>query len=119
MTGVEEISLFGLSREQNIRVHLLYSDGTASFLSKLFANPNPNDPVTNADWSKWDLTSDLDLGKTLVGIELGIDTGGLNAGNAAWIDDVVVRATPVPEPASLAALGIGATALLRRRSRRS
>ena len=66
VTGVEEISLYGLSREQDIRVNLLYSDGTAGFFARFFTIPNLNDPVTNADWSKWDLTSDLDPAKTLI-----------------------------------------------------
>ncbi|RYG21038.1 PEP-CTERM sorting domain-containing protein [bacterium] len=115
VTNVEEISLYGLSRDQDIRVHLLYTDGTADFLSKYFTIPDLNVDPTNADWVKWDLTSELDLGKTLKGIEVGIDTGGANRGYDAWVDDITVRATAVPEPGSMVALGLGVAALLRRR----
>jgi hypothetical protein len=46
-------------------------------------------------------------------------TSDVSVSSVGWlVDDVKMTVAPVPEPASLAILGIGALALLRRRSRR-
>jgi len=40
-----------------------------------------------------------------------------NSSSSAWLDNVSIQAQPVPEPATTAAFGLGAAAMLRRRRR--
>ncbi len=115
VTGVEEISVNVMSVDQRFLVYLRYTDGTADLFSRQVFSASP--VLDNAvDWNHWDLTADLDLNKTLKGIDVRVDMGDLNSGYAAYIEDVVVRATPVPEPATLAALGLGLAFLRRRKA---
>lgn len=63
-------------------------------------------------WTKFDFVSDLNMAKTLTGIRLYGNSGG-----TTQYDDFTVNVNPVPEPASLAVLGLGAAALIRRRKK--
>ena len=68
----------------------------------------------SASWEHYDVTSSLDAGKTLVGIGLWGYLGGSAAEDRSFYDDAVVNSS-VPEPATMAVLGLGVAALLRRR----
>jgi hypothetical protein len=81
-----------------------YSDATEGF--EVFA-------PSNANWNKYDITADLVAGKTLIGFGVNGYTGGGTAPDFVFADDAMVNA--VPEPATLAALSLGALALVRRR----
>lgn len=87
-------------------VQLDYSDSTSSqFIIT----------ETNTDWQQFNVTSSLTSGKTLVGFGIWGFLGGGAGEDRTYLDDAVINA--VPEPATLAAIGIGAAALLRRRRR--
>lgn len=87
-------------------VNLHYSDGSSS--TPILFSPD-------TEWRKWTFT--LDTGKSLTGIEIfGTEAGAGSPDPVVWVDDVTVDV--VPEPATLAALGIGLLAL-RRRTKRS
>ncbi len=64
------------------------------------------------------------LGRTITGanaftIDSVVMGSGLSSGTqSAFYDDFTVEANPVPEPATLAALGVGAAALVRRRAKK-
>ena len=87
-------------------IDLLYTDGTDSLF---FATP------TATSFVKYDLTGMLDPGKRLTTLQVYGYDGGTNG--PTWLDDVTVNVQPTPEPATLAALGLGAAAMLRRRKR--
>jgi len=83
-----------------------YLDG--SFSSESIFNADTN-------WTKHSLT--LDSGKKISGISFSGNQGPLGEADPRfYVDDVIVDL--VPEPTSMAALGLGAVALLRRRTRK-
>ncbi|RYG25587.1 PEP-CTERM sorting domain-containing protein [bacterium] len=84
-------------------VALQYSDFSESYT---LAMP------TNTGWNNYDLTGLMTPGKTAVGFVVYGYSGGSNG--PTWIDDAKVVAA-VPEPGTIAALGLGAAAMLRRR----
>jgi len=72
--------------------------------------------TTTTTWTKFDFTSLVDTSKSLSGIRAwGYTSGGTN--DVTWYDDFVVDVDAVPEPASMAVLGFGAIAMLRRRKK--
>jgi hypothetical protein len=71
---------------------LYYSDGTSE--QRLISG-------AQGAWRQANVTSFLDPGKFLVGFGLFGNSGG-----RTWLDDVVIETT-VPEPATLALLGLG------------
>lgn len=94
---------------------LLYSDGTAYF-ALLF-------PADN-DWAYYDVTSNLDLGKSLVGIGF-VNYSASDGNGPVWLDDVTVSSYSygpvwlenevmsigVPEPSSMMLLLVGCIAI--------
>jgi len=90
-------------------VDLLYDDGSS--------NEFVPEPANSGGWAKEDVTSLLDPLKNLDGLRVWGYTMGGDA-DFTYYDDLVVNAS-VPEPASLAALGLGAIALIRRRQQRA
>lgn len=87
-------------------VDLLYTDGTDDFFVETPARTG---------FFKYDYTNMLEPGKLLTTLQVYGYDGGSNG--PTWLDDATVSVAPVPEPATLAALGLGAVGLLRRRKR--
>ncbi len=85
-------------------IDLLYTDGSDTLF---FATP------TETDFEKYDLTSMLDPGKFLTTLQVYGYDGGENG--PTWLDDVTVGVQPTPEPATVAALGLGVVAFVKRR----
>jgi hypothetical protein len=84
---------------------LIYSDGTTDEFV-----PQPPNPLT---WTKEDFTANLRVGKSLSSIRAwGYSQGTQN--DLTSYDDFTVNAA-VPEPASMAVLGMGAIAFIRKR----
>jgi hypothetical protein len=84
-----------------------YTDGTAD--SDVVA-------TANTDWTFFDSTSIIDSTKLVASIGFwGAEADPRDP--IFYLDDVTLSADPVPEPATMAALALGAAALIRRRSR--
>jgi hypothetical protein len=66
---------------------------------------------TNANWNVYDVTSNLDRSKSLVGVGVYGVSGGTT--ERTYLDDVLVDV--VPEPATILAMGAGLAALASRR----
>lgn len=114
-SGVASFTAWGYSFDQDVEAKLYYSDSTTSKGTMTFnhAGVQGNDPERG--WQQWDLKSLLVPGKTLYGITFTVESGGFNKGNDVFLDDVSLQARPVPEPAPIAALAVGALGLLGRR----
>ncbi len=93
---VPEISSFG--------IWLYYSDATEEMSIHTGSNA----------WVQYNVTANLDVGKSLSGFGVNGYSGGGPAADIVFADDGLVESA-VPEPATLAALGIGAVAFVRRR----
>jgi hypothetical protein len=93
-------------------VFFRYGDGTTE--------ENIMTLVQDNSWQKFDVTSFLDAGKTLVGFGV-YGCSGCDAPSITYADDFVVDAgaAPVPEPGTLTLVGIGGAWLAARRRRRN
>lgn len=112
---VTNVSLWAYSFDQDLNVSLIYSDNSATNLRQHFNGGEFASSDPEHGWRMWNLTANVDPTKTLTGIELESESGFIHESNDIFVDDVSVQA--VPEPASVAALGFGALALLKRRRR--
>jgi hypothetical protein len=83
-----------------------YSDATEGF--EVFS-------PANTGWNKYDITADLQSGKTLIGFGVNGYIGGGSDPDLVFADDGMVNSTAIPEPATLTVLTLGALALVRRR----
>ncbi|MBI1334562.1 MAG: PEP-CTERM sorting domain-containing protein [Armatimonadetes bacterium] len=88
---------------------IIYSDST--FNTSLGSGSPSN------VWTKLDFTSAVDTSKMVTGIRAWGYSSSNGTNDVTWYDDFVVNTNSVPEPASMAALGFGALALLRRRKK--
>lgn len=79
--------------------------------STAWATNGPQPPVTWATWNMVLPEYAADRDDTI----LRVSIVSSQAEEEFWLDDVVVKGTPIPEPASLSLLAVGALALLRRR----
>lgn len=70
----------------------------------------------NGEWNKVDVTSWLLAGKNLNGIGVWGYIGGGAGEDRTYVDDFVVEA--VPEPATMAAIGLGLAGLVSKRRRK-
>lgn len=87
------------------------STGGENILLTLEASNQP--AQVDGGWVEWSGTFTTGAAPAGVGQALRIElTNGTNVG---WFDNVRLDASPVPEPGSLALLGLGGLALLRRR----
>lgn len=91
-------------------IDLIYSDASVGEFLPLNANAG--------GWAQQNVTADLAAGKQLTGIRLWGYSQGTNHDTTLY-DDVVVNVNAVPEPASMAILGLGVAAMIRRRRNRS
>lgn len=112
--SVTNVSLWAYTFEQTLTVELLYTDKTYTSVQHDFTEGSFDEHVDQG-WRAWDLTTSVDPSKTLTGIAIRADSGFLSPTNDVFIDDVSVQA--VPEPAPMAALGLGTLAFLKRRRR--
>ena len=117
-SGVSSFSAWGYSFDQDVEAKLYFTDGThnttsTGMMTFNHAGNQGNDP--EGGWQQWDLMSLLVPGKTLYGITFTAQSGGFYKSNDVFIDDVSLVARPVPEPAPIAALAVGALGLLGRR----
>lgn len=108
-TDITEISVWAKQPDRTdffFAFDILYSD--SSFDESL----GLGGVATN--WTKFDFTSLVNTSKTVTGIRgWGYTSGGTN--DVTFYDDFVVETNAVPEPASIAVLGLGVFALLRKR----
>lgn len=87
------------------------STGGDNILLTLEANTQP--VQVDGGWVEWSGT--FTTGATPVGEGQVLRIELTNGTNVGWFDNVRLDASPVPEPGSLALLGLGGLALLRRR----
>jgi hypothetical protein len=97
--------------ESKAAIYFLYGDGTSEQNIVFLVQDN--------SWQKFDVTSFLDAGKTLAGFGVYGCTG-CQEPSITYADDFVVDAgaAPVPEPGTLALVGVGGAWLAARRRRR-
>lgn len=114
-TDVTSMTFWAYSVYQDIHVDFLYSDSTSTNLvMPVYGASNLQNNYNNG-WTMFNLLPALDRTKTLTGIDFHADSESRLSTNDIFIDDVSVQA--VPEPAPMAALGLGALGLLKRRRR--
>ncbi len=98
--------------QQDLKAWFFYSDNTHTDFTHTFDHGGDN-----LTWQQWDMTSLLTSGKTLTGLRFEVDAGQFDSRDDLYVDAVRIRS--VPEPSSIAGLGLGAVALIRRRRKRA
>jgi len=70
---------------------LFYSDATSEQKTVF---------LTTSDWEFFDVTSELDVGKSLVGVAVWGFQGGSGAEDRTYLDDVTIATATIPLPAA-------------------
>jgi len=94
-------------------------NGVPSFVTLFYSDNTDTGFVIftyTEDWTSFNVTGNLEAGKSLVGIGFFGHAGGGKAEDRTRIDDAVIDA--VPEPSSILVLVVAASALITRRRRR-
>lgn len=103
---------FGKDRVMNLDLGAAYVDWVNQFGVKRQGGPH----FWTLDFPSIDLSSYFD-GMTKNLTFTVINDATPNSSSSAWIDNVSINAQPVPEPATMAALGLGLAAVVRRRKK--
>lgn len=105
---VTNVSFWLKNPDVVINAFVLFYDDSTEGSGLLFA--------TSADWTFFDVTGSLAVGKNLVGVGVWGYSGGGAGEDRTYVDDYVVDV--VPEPASMSVIGLGIAAFAARRKRR-
>jgi len=108
-SSVNEISIWAMQPNVGSNYFFAFQVQYTDASWDVFVGGNAN----TGGWSHHDFTSQLDAGKSIALFEVYGYTSGQPNSDLSYFDDAVLDV--VPEPATMAALGFGALALIRRK----